>query len=448
MDSWRSWLKEPFGKKLVKLHAWNAWLVLALAVTGLLLFVPSIRGDLGAARVWLKQLHIYIGIASIIALIVYLPLLPRHWKQIRGKLNQRWNLGGVIFLLVGWSITGIILWQFRKLPPLWSNGALLLHDLFTWIGVPYAVYHSISRSRWLKSMRRQEKNAEAALMRKASGASAELSDGRTAASDAESQGEREGHMSPQRFVEYLKKAPISRATFLRTAAGLLLILGVGPAFYRWMKSAADSGGTELEELTRADGNHMVPAPEALAESNPPIGGGGQGQFRIYTVTEFPVFSSDNWQFVLSGLVDKPQSWDWESFLKLKRKVQVSDFHCVTGWSVYKVTWEGIALSELLSLGGVKPSARFVKMYSGDKVYTDCLSLDQAGMDDVMVAVLMDGKPIPQQMGGPVRLVVPKMYAYKSVKWLQAIELIDKEHIGYWEVRGYDNDAWVPGKRLS
>jgi sulfoxide reductase catalytic subunit YedY len=77
------------------------------------------------------------------------------------------------------------------------------------------------------------------------------------------------------------------------------------------------------------------------------------------------------------------------------------------------------------------------------VYTDTLGLEQvAGLDDVMVAVLMDGQPIPQKLGGPVRLVVPKMYAYKSVKWLQAIELINKEHIGYWELRGYDNDAWV------
>ncbi|OXM83362.1 molybdopterin-dependent oxidoreductase [Paenibacillus rigui] len=445
MDSWRSWLKEPYGKKLAKLHAWNAWLVLALAVTGLILFVPSIRGDLGAARVILKQAHIYIGIVSIAVLALYLPVLPRHWKQIQGKLNQRWNLSGVLFLLAGWSITGVILWQFRKLPTIWSNSALLLHDLFTWVGVPYAIYHSISRSRWLKTVRQQEKK-RAAASREAAAQAAKTPDGRAASAHFGPAAEKK--MSPQAFVEYLKRAPISRATFLRTAAGLLLILGIGPAFYRWMKSAADNGGTDIEKLAGSDGNRMVPAPTALAESNPPIGGGGQGQFRIYTVTEIPAFSSETWQFAISGLVDKPQSWDWESFLKLTRRVQVSDFHCVTGWSVYKVTWEGVPLSELLKLAGVKSSAKFAKMYSGDKVYTDCLSLDQAGMDDVMVAVLMDGKPIPQQLGGPVRLIVPKMYAYKSVKWLQAIELIDKEHMGYWEVRGYDNDAWVPGNRLS
>ncbi|MCR8633254.1 molybdopterin-dependent oxidoreductase [Paenibacillus radicis (ex Xue et al. 2023)] len=439
MDSWRGWLKESYGKKLSKLHAWNAWIIVLLAVTGIILYIPSIRGDLGAFRVFMKQAHIVIGFLSILVIAMYVPLIPKHWKQIRNKLNQRWNLIIVLGLLVGWSVTGLILWQFRSLPPIWSNLSLVLHDLFTWVGIPYAAYHSISRSRWLKSMRSQEIKAALAQAE----ASMELEKKVAAASSG---AEVEGRMAPQAFVEYLKKTPISRANFLRLVAGLVLVFGVGPAFYRWMKSVSDTGGEELDKLVDNDGNHMLPAPVALAESNPPIGGGGKGEFRIYTVTDIPSFSSDNWQFVISGLVDKPISWSWEELLKLPRKVQVSDFHCVTGWSVYSLTWEGIPLSDLLKIAGVKSKARFAKMYSGDKVYTDCLSLEQARLEDVMVAILMDGKPLPQQLGGPVRLVVPKMYAYKSVKWLQAIELIEEEHMGYWEVRGYDNDAWVPGKR--
>jgi sulfoxide reductase catalytic subunit YedY len=432
MDSRRGWLKESYGKKLSKLHAWNAWIVLLLAVTGVILFIPSIRGDLGAFRVFLKQAHIVLGIVSILVIALYLPLIPKHWKQLKNMVARRWNLGFVLALLAGWSITGLILWQFRNLPPVWTNSALVLHDVFTWVGVPYAIYHAVSRSRWLKAMRQQEIKTAAAL---AKGAAASTIEGSERPAD--------GRMAPQAFVEFLKKAPISRATFLRLAAGLVLVLGVGPSFYRWMKNVSDTGGSELEQLSVTNKNQMLPEPVALAESNPPIGGGAQGQFRIYTVTDgLPSFASDTWQFAITGLVDKPVSWNWTQFLELKRKVQVSDFHCVTGWSVYKLTWEGIPLSELLKMAGVKSSAHFVKMYSGDKVYTDCLSLEQAAMDDVMVAVLMDGKPIPQQLGGPVRLVVPKMFAYKSVKWLQAIELIEKEHIGFWEVRGYDNDAWV------
>jgi sulfoxide reductase catalytic subunit YedY len=123
-------------------------------------------------------------------------------------------------------------------------------------------------------------------------------------------------------------------------------------------------------------------------------------------------------------------------------VQVSDFHCVTGWSVYHNTWEGIPLSALLEMAGVQSIGKYVKFYSGDGVYTDCLSLETAKGEDIMVAVLHDGKPISADLGGPVRLIVPKMFAYKSVKWLQGIELVEEEHFGYWEVRGYDNDAWV------
>jgi DMSO/TMAO reductase YedYZ molybdopterin-dependent catalytic subunit len=163
---------------------------------------------------------------------------------------------------------------------------------------------------------------------------------------------------------------------------------------------------------------------------------------VYTVTPIPEFTNDNWSFEIDGLVDQSYTWNWEQFVQLQRTVQVSDFHCVTGWSVYKNTWEGIKLKDLLQQVGVKSAAKTVKFYSGDGVYTDTLTLEQADMDDVMIAVMHDGKPIPSDLGGPVRLIVPKMFAYKSVKWLNRIELIEGEHIGYWEQRGYSNDAWV------
>jgi len=99
----------------------------------------------------------------------------------------------------------------------------------------------------------------------------------------------------------------------------------------------------------------------------------KGQFCVYTFTEIPQFYSENWKFTVKGLVDRPIQLNWEKFLQLKRKVQVSDFHCVTGWSVTSITWEGIPLRELLDYVGVKPNGEFVKFYSGDKVYTDALS---------------------------------------------------------------------------
>ncbi|WP_135552565.1 molybdopterin-dependent oxidoreductase [Paenibacillus cymbidii] len=422
----REWLKLPYGRKLKKLHAWNAWIVLLLAVSGIVLYAPFMRGVLQEGRVWLKQVHIYLGIASIVVLLLYVPLIAKHLKQLVGKRAQQWNLGIVLIILLGWSLSGLVLWQFRHLPTHWANAALFFHDLFTWVGVPYAVYHSISRSRWIKQDEAREKQAAARAQRELQKRPAD--------------GEPERPTAAFDYDAYRRK--MTRRTFVRLSIAGLMAAVIGPSFYRWMKAASDTGGSALDNIAAADGNRMLPPPTPLAESAQVVGGGAKGNFRIYTVTKIPSFSSDNWHFDIGGLVDQPQKWTWEQFLALPRKVQVSDFHCVTGWSVYKCTWEGIPLSELLKLAGVQPKAKYVKFYSGDGEYTDALSLEQAHMDDVLVAVMLDGKPLPQDLGGPVRLVVPKMYAYKSVKWLQAIELIEKSHIGYWEVRGYDNDAWV------
>ncbi|MCD1259942.1 molybdopterin-dependent oxidoreductase [Paenibacillus athensensis] len=462
MEAKKGWFKQTLGKRLNSLHTWNAWVVVVLAISGVVLSIGAIRGELGAFRVTLKQLHIGFGLISIVLLVLYAPLLRKHWKQLRGRSGQRGNLLLVLGLLLGWSLSGLVLWQYRNLPSMWNNTALLIHDLLTWIGIPYALYHSISRSRWLKRRQREEQAAAAAAARAAvnaeQGAAARAEqigkeneiDSRVAlpvpdaSASATDSGDTE-RSAANAVIAALKCSSITRASFLRLVAGLVLLLGVGPAFYRWLKGIGAFSTESLDTPTESavpDGNHMLPAPEPLPESAAVVGGGAKGRFRVYTVTEIPAFSSDSWKFAIAGLVDRPMAWSWEQFLQMKRTVQVSDFHCITGWSVYQLTWEGIPLKQLLAEAGVQSKAKYVKFYSGDQVYTDALSLEQAALDDVMVAVLMDGKPIPQKLGGPVRLVVPKMYAYKSVKWLQGIELIEEEHIGYWEVRGYDNDAWV------
>ncbi|PYI56232.1 molybdopterin-dependent oxidoreductase [Paenibacillus flagellatus] len=433
MEQDRKRRNASLGKRLVRLHAWNGWLVLALAATGLLLFIPELRGGLGFVRVTLKQAHIVLGIVSALIVLLYVPAMRRHIRQLRGKPRQQWNLGVVLALLLGWIVSGVVLWQFRRLPPALTNAALWMHDLLTWVGVPYAIFHAVTRSRWLRVKRPAARTADA------------VAGGEDAGRPAERKpivplGERVG-----RTAGRLREAAYTRRAFLTwSVAGLLVVL-VGPKFARWLFSG--SGMDRAAPGTpAADANRMVPAPTPLPESAVPIGGGGKGEFRIYTVVRMPEFDSDRWTFALKGLVEKPGQWNWEQFLQMPRTVQVSDFHCVTGWSVYKTTWEGVPLKRLLDEAGVLPRATHVKFYSGDGVYTDSLTLEQASLDDVMVAVLMDGKPIVRDLGGPVRLLVPKMYAYKSVKWLQGIELIDSEHIGYWGRNGYDQHAWVPGMK--
>jgi DMSO/TMAO reductase YedYZ molybdopterin-dependent catalytic subunit len=404
-------LRKGYGKKLRSLHTWNGWIVVILALTGLLLVGGFWRGFLGEGRVWIKGLHIVVGIASILPVIYYLLLASKHWKQLKEKPWQRFNVLVVLFLLLGWFVSGVLLWQFRTVGPQVSNLALVVHDVLTWIGLPYIIYHSLTRVKWLKEPNRRTIKSEGNVITTSQN-------------------------TPQPVY--------TRRAFIRGTIGVGLALTIGPSFVKWLGSSIGNiGGSEtIDKLIENDRNQLLPAPQPLAASSPPLGGGSQGQFRVYTVTPIPEFTNDNWSFKLDGLVDQSFSWNWEQFVQLHRTVQVSDFHCVTGWSVYKNTWEGIKLKDLLQRAGVKSTAKTVKFYSGDGVYTDTLTLEQADMDDVMVAVMHDGKPIPSDLGGPVRLIVPKMFAYKSVKWLNRIELIEGEHTGYWEQRGYSNDAWV------
>jgi sulfoxide reductase catalytic subunit YedY len=416
--------KSGFGKQLAEMHRWNAWLVIVLAVSGLLLAWGVIRG-LGEGRIWIKQVHIAIGVISGILILLYVPTMKRHLKQLKQRPRQRGNLGFVLFLLAGWLVSGIVLWQLRHFPPRWANAALLVHQLLTYVGLPYILYHSVSRMRWMKQPgRRAVRMAETG-------------------EDAETAGS--GGLTPAGPA--VPGPWLNRRQFLKVSLGAAMAVTVLPPFFRWLGSIPGASLTGAAISPESNPNRMLPAPRPLPDSVNVVGGGAEGRFQVYTVTKLPTFTSETWQFTLDGLVDRPAVWNWEQFLKNARKVQVSDFHCVTGWSVYKNTWEGIPLSQLLRDAGVKPEATTVKLYSGDEVYTDALSLEQANMDDVMVALLHDGQPIHRDLGGPVRLIVPKMYAYKSVKWLNRIELIAEDHIGYWEQRGYDNDAWLKGQGL-
>ena len=119
-----------------------------------------------------------------------------------------------------------------------------------------------------------------------------------------------------------------------------------------------------------------------------------------------------------------------------------DFQCVTGWRVHDVKWVGVRLRDLLDDAGVQPTAKAVRFTSFDGVYTESLTLEQARRDDVLVAYKLDGQNLSRIHGGPVRLAVTPMYGYKSLKWLDTIELTDQVEPGYWEHRGYDVNGWV------
>ncbi len=170
---------------------------------------------------------------------------------------------------------------------------------------------------------------------------------------------------------------------------------------------------------------------------------GGGGWRYYTVTGgYPKRANADYRLKVHGLVDTPFTLTYDELAALPPTRLDRDFQCVTGWRVLGVKWQGVRLSDLLDRAGVQADGTALRLTSFDGVYTESLTMEQARLKDVMVAYQLDRKPISSDHGGPVRLYVAPMYGYKSVKWLDGIEVVDKVIPGYWEERGYSIDAWV------
>jgi DMSO/TMAO reductase YedYZ molybdopterin-dependent catalytic subunit len=166
-------------------------------------------------------------------------------------------------------------------------------------------------------------------------------------------------------------------------------------------------------------------------------------WRIYTVSgSMPRFDRPSWRLSVGGLVEQPLSLSYDDLLALPRAEQVSTFHCVTGWTVEDVHWAGVRLDDVFERARPRDEAMGVEFVSAEQPYVDYLTRKQALLRDVMLAYEMDGKPLTRSHGAPVRLVIPEMYGYKNVKWLERIDLVPEARDGYWEQLGYDRDAWV------
>ena len=211
-------------------------------------------------------------------------------------------------------------------------------------------------------------------------------------------------------------------------AGFLGLVGAGVAtlFY----------GKEISRVTSAVTKPFADA-TGLSRIVP------SGGWRIYTVADtMPTFDRATWRLKLDGLVGRPLELSYKELLALPKAEQVSTFHCVTGWIVNSVRWGGVRFSDLLANAEPLPSAHAAHFISAEYPYDDYLELSDLALPDVMLAYEMDGQPLRQEHGAPVRVVIPDMYGYKNVKWVEQITLVPKQGAGYWEQRGYDVDAWV------
>jgi DMSO/TMAO reductase YedYZ molybdopterin-dependent catalytic subunit len=166
-------------------------------------------------------------------------------------------------------------------------------------------------------------------------------------------------------------------------------------------------------------------------------------WRIYTVADtMPTFDPASWRLRIGGLVENPVELDYEELRSLPKAEQVSTFHCVTGWVVKDVRWGGVRFHDLLRQARPLPNAQALHFVSAEVPYDDYLELKQVALPDVMLAYEMDGKPLRREHGAPARVVIPEMYGYKNVKWVDQIQVVERATEGYWEQRGYDVDAWV------
>src|SRR4051812_39132228 len=169
----------------------------------------------------------------------------------------------------------------------------------------------------------------------------------------------------------------------------------------------------------------------------PVGG-----WRIYTISgSMPIFDERSYRLEIGGLVRKPRSLSYADLRALPRAEQTSDFHCVTGWTVQDARWAGVRVRHVLDLVEPLPEATAIRFVSLERPYDDSLTLEQVRLHDAMLAYELDGEPLSRPHGSPVRVVIPEMYGYKGVKWLGRIELVADQPTGYWEERGYDQNAW-------
>ena len=179
---------------------------------------------------------------------------------------------------------------------------------------------------------------------------------------------------------------------------------------------------------------MKKVPDELAARVPP----GQvltEKWPVLTYGLTPRFDPKKWTFRCFGLVEEEVSWTWDEFRALPRSEVACDIHCVTRWSRLGNRFEGVHIREILARVRLRPEAKYAMIHA-DPDYTTNLALSDLVDDDVVLALSHDGQALTPDHGGPLRLVVPKLYFGKSATWLRGFEVLDGTPPGVWEIHGY------------
>ncbi|MEO8482208.1 MAG: sulfite oxidase-like oxidoreductase [Acidobacteriota bacterium] len=182
----------------------------------------------------------------------------------------------------------------------------------------------------------------------------------------------------------------------------------------------------------------------------PVGQHVVKNWPVLDLGNVPEVAPSSWRLEIAGDVHNPLTLTWDDFMALPQVDDVSDFHCVTTWSRFDNHWRGVRMRDLTELVVPNDDAGYV-LFTGydvepgtDVPYTTNLPLARATEDDVLLVHTWEGEPLPREHGGPVRVITPKLYAWKGTKWVRRIEFLPHDRRGFWEVRGYSNTAepWV------
>ena len=217
---------------------------------------------------------------------------------------------------------------------------------------------------------------------------------------------------------------------------------------------SDDGGPELtgevkQKLVAAkqrwarEGRLLTGAPDGAHNRRLPPGQRLVSDWPVLDLGVLPTIHLDQWKFTVAGAVERPLTWSWQDFQHQPQVTLRSDIHCVTSWSRYDNDFTGMPALHLLDLVRPRPEATYLMLRSFDG-YTTNLPLSRFADDDVLLAHSWQGQPLSRDHGGPMRLILPKLYLWKSAKWLRHITFMEGDTPGYWEQRGYHmrGDPWL------
>jgi DMSO/TMAO reductase YedYZ molybdopterin-dependent catalytic subunit len=165
----------------------------------------------------------------------------------------------------------------------------------------------------------------------------------------------------------------------------------------------------------------------------------QSGWPVLDIGRRPAIALPDWRLTVTGFVATPIVWTWDDFLAQPQTTVVSDFHCVTSWSTFNNEWVGVRFKHLIDVVRPLSLAKYVLFTAYDD-YTTNLPLDACDDEDVLLVHQWNGRPLTLEHGGPLRMIVPKRYGWKSAKWIKTITFSDRDEKGFWEVRGYSNTA--------